>query len=127
MSIKYNVIQRGEPGVAGGGTKKFYAIANTRDSVGIEELTQEIASLSTVNGADVQAVLYGMVEVIPRLLEKGNSVELGALGRLRISFSSEGSETEEEVGAANIRQRRVLYRPGAKIQKMLQGLTFTKQ
>ena len=28
MPIKYKVIQRGQPGVAGGGTKKDYASAN---------------------------------------------------------------------------------------------------
>ncbi len=29
MAIKYKVIQKGEPGVKGGGVKKYYASANT--------------------------------------------------------------------------------------------------
>lgn len=29
MSISFNVIERGEPGVEGGGTKRYYASAQT--------------------------------------------------------------------------------------------------
>jgi len=126
MSIEYNIIQRGEPGVEGGGTRKFYASAVTTNSVGIDELTQEIASLSTVNGADVRAVLHGIVEVLPKFLAKGNSVELGELGFFRVSISSKGSETEEEVSLSNIRRSRVLFRPGKKITHMLNNLEFSK-
>lgn len=127
MSIKYNIVQRGEPGVPGGGTKKYYAIANSRGTIGIDELTTEIASLSTVNGADVQAVLFGLMETITKFLDKGNGIELGDLGYLRVSFSSEGAETEEEVSPAAITRRRILFRPGKKLRKMLKGLEFTSE
>lgn len=126
MSVNYNIIQRGEPGVAGGGTKKYYATAVVNETIGIEELTPEIAKLSTVNGADISAVLYGIVEVLPQLLAKGNSIQLGDLGYFRVGISSEPSDTEEEVSAGNIRRSRVLFRPGKKIGSMLKTLSFKK-
>ena len=126
MSVQYNIIQRGEPGVAGGGTKKYYASALTASTIGIDELTREIAKLSTVNGADISAVLHGIVEVLPELLSKGNSVQLGDLGYFRVSISSNPSDSEEEVSAGNIRGSKVLFRPGNKIGAMLKALTFKK-
>ena len=126
MSVTYNIIQRGEPGVAGGGTKKFYASAIVTNNVGIEELTAEISKLSTVNGADISAVLYGIVEVLPQLLAKGNSIQLGDLGFFRISISSNPSDSEEEVSSGNIRKSKVLFRPGKKIGAMLKTLSFKR-
>ena len=126
MSILYNIIQRGEPGVAGGGTKKYYASAQVRETVDFEELIEEIAQLSTVNGADVSAVLRGMLEVIPKLLSRGHSIQVGNFGYFRISLSSEGSETEEEVSPTNIRRRKVIFTPGKKLKYMLNNLEFSK-
>lgn len=125
MSIKYNIVQRGEPGVAGGGTLKFYAVANSRKTIGMDELTDEIASLSTVNGADVQAVLFGLLETITKFMNKGHGIQLGDLGYLRVSFSCEGNDTEEEVTPASITSKRILFRPGKKLRNMLKTVEFT--
>mgnify|MGYP006897125390 CR=1 FL=1 len=42
MSIKFKIIERSEPGVAGGGTKKFYASAKMTGIVDIDQLTTSI-------------------------------------------------------------------------------------
>lgn len=127
MSIKYNIIQRGEPGVPGGGTKKFYLTTKRDRLIDLNELTDEVTALSTVNGADVSAVLYGLVEIVIKMIKQGHTVELGKLGFLRASISSSGSDTEEEATPANIRATRVIYRPGGKIKEMLNSLKFTKE
>lgn len=38
MAIKFKTIQRGRPGVVGGGEKKYYASANVTGEVSIEGL-----------------------------------------------------------------------------------------
>jgi hypothetical protein len=58
MSVKLKVIQRGQPGVEGGGTKQFYASVISVGETDIEGLTQRIEKISTVSGADIRAVLY---------------------------------------------------------------------
>jgi predicted histone-like DNA-binding protein len=82
--------------------------------------------LSTVNGADVRAVLYGIIETLPEFLSEGNSVQLGDLGYFRVSISSSGEENEEDVNANSIRRSKILFRPGTKIAEMLNNLSFKK-
>tara|TARA_B100000378_G_C17979510_1_gene390030 strand:+ start:805 stop:936 length:132 start_codon:yes stop_codon:yes gene_type:complete len=43
MSIPYHVIEKGQPGVAGGGTRKFYAQTISTGEVNIEEITHRVA------------------------------------------------------------------------------------
>ncbi|MEM0940892.1 MAG: DNA-binding protein [Bacteroidota bacterium] len=108
MSIKFNVIERGQPGVTGGGTKKFYASAKMTDELDIDQLTTTIEKISTVSGADIRAVLYAMVDVAADELANSSIVRLGDLGSLRVSLSSNGYETEEEVKAGAIKSNKVL-------------------
>ena len=56
MSIKFKVIERGQPGVTGGGTKQFYASAKVNGEQTLEGLTRSIEKISTVSGADIRAV-----------------------------------------------------------------------
>ncbi|MGV4533598.1 HU family DNA-binding protein, partial [Ornithobacterium rhinotracheale] len=60
MPIKYKVIERGEPGVKGGGAKKYYASPNMSGELSLEGLTKAIEKISTVSGADIRAVLYAL-------------------------------------------------------------------
>ena len=126
MAIKYNIIERGEPGVQGGGTKKYYASAVTTGNLDIEELTEQIESISTVSGADIRAVLYGIVDVVPKLLANGNIVQIGDLGSFRVSVSSDASDTPEAVTATNIKKSKILFRPGKKFSTMLKTLEYKK-
>lgn len=107
MAIKYNIIQRGTPGI-GGGEKKYYASNIVTGNAGIEELTRQIEKISTVSGIDIRAVLYGLSDVVPELLKQGFSVNLADLGSFRISISSLPSDTEEEVSAANVRKSKII-------------------
>ena len=126
MAIKYNVIEKGEPGVKGGGTKRFYASAITAGESDIEVLTSRIEKISTVSGADIRAVLYALVDVMTDELAEGRIVRLGELGNMRVSLSSEGMAKPEEVTAANITNTRILFAPGNMLKNMLKTLTFQK-
>ncbi|MDZ7806171.1 MAG: hypothetical protein U5K71_03550 [Gracilimonas sp.] len=97
MSIKYNIIQKGTPGIVGGGDKKFYASNKVTGQAGIDELTDRIEKISTVSGSDIRAVLYGLADVVPSLLRDGLSVNISDLGFFRVSISSDPSDAEEEV------------------------------
>lgn len=124
MAIKYNIIQRGTPGVVGGGEKKYYASNIVTGNAGIEELTRQIEKISTVSGIDIRAVLYGLSDVVPELLKQGFSVNLADLGSFRISISSLPSDTEEDVSAHNVRKSKILFRPGEKFTEVLKTLKF---
>lgn len=126
MPIKFKAIEKGQPGVVGGGEKKFYASANTTGEKTLAGLTRDIEKISTVSGADIRAVLYALVDVMTGSLAEGQSVRLGELGSLRVGISSEGKATEKEVTAAAIKGAKVIFTPGADIKKMLATLTYEK-
>ncbi|MBT0551442.1 HU family DNA-binding protein [Riemerella anatipestifer] len=126
MSIKYKTIQKAQPGVAGGGDKKFYASPVYQGEKTLEGLTKDIEKISTVSGADIRAVLYALVDVMQTSLSEGRIVRLGELGSMRVSLSSEGKAKEEEVTSAAIKSAKVLFTPGSDLKKMLQTLKFEK-
>ena len=126
MAIKFNVIERGRPGVAGGGEKKFYASAQSNGDLTLAGLTRQIERSSTVSGADIRAVLYAMVEAMEDALANGQIVRMGDLGSLRVSLSSNGEETAEAVKGSSIRNARVIFTPGKAIKNMLGNVSFER-
>ena len=48
MSIRFKVQEKGQPGVAGGGQKKFYAAIATDGEVTIDELVKDIEKFSFI-------------------------------------------------------------------------------
>ncbi|AIH03214.1 HU family DNA-binding protein [Riemerella anatipestifer] len=126
MPVKFKVIERGQPGVSGGGNKKWYASPNMSGEKTLTDLTKDIEKISTVSGADIRAVLYALVDVMQSSLANGQIVRLGELGSLRISFSSEGKATEKEVTASAIKQAKVIFTPAKGIKDTLATLTYEK-
>jgi predicted histone-like DNA-binding protein len=126
MSIQIKSVERPQPGVAGGGVKKFYASPVQGREISLEDLTRAIEKTSTVSGADIRAVLYATVEEAVDGLSEGRIIRLGELGSLRITLSSEGKYTAEEVTAAAVKKASVIFTPGKKLQEMLRNAKYTK-
>lgn len=126
MAIKFSVIQRGQPGVVGGGDKKYYASSQSSGELTLAGLTKRIEKMSTVSGADIRAVVYAMVDVMKDSLSEGQIVRLGELGSLRVSIGSDGKDTEKEVTSSCISSARVIFTPGKDIKDMLLTLTYEK-
>ncbi len=126
MPIKIKAVEKPQPGVSGGGIKKFYASPVHDGEISLDSLTKAIEKTSTVNGADIHAVLYAMVEEAVLGLSEGRIIRLGDLGSLRITISSEGHTTSDEVTAASVKKAGVIFTPGKKLQEMLAVTKFTK-
>ncbi len=82
--------------------------------------------MCTVNGADIRAVLYALVEAMQSSLSNGQAVRLGELGSLRVSIGSEGKATEKEINSSSIKNAKVIFTPGKDIKKMLDTLEYEK-
>ena len=126
MPINFKVVQRGQPGVTGGGTKKFYASPVLDGEMTMDEMTTAIEKICTVSGADIRAVLYALVDVSIDNLSNGTIIRLGELGSLRPSLSSEGRNTADEVNANAVKSASVLFTPGTRIKQMLSVVKFKK-
>lgn len=126
MAIKYKVIERGTPGVAGGGTKKYYASTTARNKIDLEQLSKRLAAISTVSEIDTIAVLQGLVHLLPEYLCNGNSVALGDFGMFTMHIRSEGKDTPEAVNIKSIKDVNVAFRPSVKFKKRMKVVTFKK-
>jgi hypothetical protein len=67
-----------------------------------------------------------MVEEAVLGMSEGRIIRVGDLGSLRITLSSEGKETPEEVTGSAVKKAGVIFTPGSKLQEMLKVAKFTK-
>jgi predicted histone-like DNA-binding protein len=106
--------------------RRYYAFPKTSGSVDLRELAKRISRESTVSMMDTLAVLEGIFQVIPDYLMEGNIVDLGQLGSLRLSLSSDGAENPDEFNSSLIKRANILFRPGSEFKDQLKAVKFTR-
>ena len=125
MTVKYNVVERGNPANREA-PKKFYpSIASTGRKT-LRQLAGRITEISTVSSTDTMAVIEAILTVIPQELAAGNIVELGDFGNFWLKSTSEGSDTAEAVRAGNITNLLPRFTPGKEFKKVLATVEYEK-
>lgn len=104
---------------------KYYLAPVYADELTLNELAELISDASTVNVADVAAVLKALAKQLPIFLQKGFIIELGDFGRLRLSISTDGKENADELSANDIIKVRIIFVPSAAIKEKLKSTSFT--
>lgn len=127
MPIKYKLMQKAQPGVAGGGTKKWYAAAATDGELTVDDLAKLIEKFSALSEPDIRGVIIAMENVIVDQLVQGKIIRMDKLGSFYPSLSSEGVSKEEDFTVANIKNAKVNYRPGKRISNALSTASFKKK
>ena len=90
MAIKYKIIQKTQPGVAGGGVKKFYASVVVDGEVTVDDLVKEIEKFSSLSEPDIRGVIIALENVIQNKLADSKRVQLEKLGTFIPTIHSEG-------------------------------------
>ena len=126
MAIQFKPVEKGQPGVAGGGTKKFYAQIVLNDEVTIDELVKDIEKFSSLSEPDIRGVIVALENVIQTQLANGRIVRLEKLGSLYPTLSSNGEADAASVTSSSIRDLSVNYRPGDRIKKALADAILQK-
>ncbi|WP_018674926.1 HU family DNA-binding protein [Riemerella columbina] len=126
MSIKYNVIEKGQPGVAGGGEKKWYAQVANNGELTIDDLVKQIEKFSALSEADIKGVLIALENVAQEALSEGKKVRLEKLGTLYPTLSSSGAATEKDFNQSLIRSVGVNYRAGKRILDAMKAAGFER-
>lgn len=125
MTVKFNVVERGNPSNQEA-PKKFYASVISTGRKTMRQMAGRISEMSTVSPADTAAVIEAFLMVLPQELAAGNVVELGDFGNFWLKANSEGSETAEEVRASNITNLLPRFNPGKEFKKVLATVDFEK-
>jgi len=125
MTVKFNVVQRGNPSNAEA-PKKFYPSIESSGRKTLRQMAERIAQISTVSSADTMAVLEALLTTIPQELAAGNIVELGDFGNFWLRGDSEGTETAADVRASSIKGVLPRFNAGKEFKKVLDVIEFEK-
>jgi len=125
MALQFRKVKRKVMNGPEEGQEKYYALARTSGVSTLDKMCKLICARSSMSSADVKAVFDSLNWAMGLELDSGNVVQLGELGNFRLSLSSEGAATEEELDATMIRQARIIFTPGSALRKMRSEVTFT--
>lgn len=128
MAIKYKVVQKGQPGVIGGGTKQWYATIVNDGEMDIDGLVSEIEKFSALSEPDIKGVVIALENVIQKALAESKIVRLEKLGTLYPAISSSPSPTEGSfVANTMVKNVHVRYRAGKRILDSMRNAGFRKK
>lgn len=121
MAVKYAVAKA----VVGKDKKDtYYARAQYDGVTSIDDIAQLIEQISAISVGDVLSVLNTLGKIVATELANGRIVDLGDLGRIRLSLRAKGVPTMEEVKRETILATRAVFVPGPALRLQQQGLRF---
>src|SRR5690606_25025404 len=127
MAIKYRLLEKGEPGVVGGGTKKWYASVATDGEVSIDGLVKSIEKFSALSEADMRGLYTAFENVFQEALQSSQLVGREKLRSLCTSRSSEAvSPNADLVARTHIKRTKVSCRPGKRLSDGLNNAGFRR-
>ena len=125
MTVKFNVVERGNPGNPEA-PKKFYPSIQSSGRMTLRQLSNRITQMCTVSSPDTLAVLESLLTIIPQELAEGNIVELGDFGNFWLRSNTEGAEELGKVSAGNVTNVLPRFNPGKEFKKVLDTVEFEK-
>ena len=105
--MKYRIVKRINP--LNKTEEKYYAAPQYMEELTVLDLAKDISDACTLNVTDVEAVL-----------------QLGNFGRVKLSFSSKGYESPENVDASSITSKRILFTPSSELKNEIEKASFSK-
>lgn len=95
-------------------------------AVDTETLTDDVAEACGMNRAMTKAIIEAIVQRTCRYIGMGLSVQLGDLGTIKPVFTTKTKETVDELGADNIRNKKVRFYPGARLNQVVKNLSVVE-
>lgn len=121
MAIKYAVAKA----VVGKDKKDtYYARAQYDGVTHLDDIAQMVEQISAISTGDVLSVLNTLGKIVAVELANGRIVDLGDLGRIRLSLRSKGMSKPEEVKHETIQSTRAIFVPGQAIRHKQRNLSF---
>jgi predicted histone-like DNA-binding protein len=122
MSIKLKKIQRRNPQDAA--KSKWYLTQESSGNVSTKAIAKEIEGRSSLSLGDVQSVLSNLVEVMPVFLKLGESVKLEGFGTFRVSVTSDGVSSPDELNVHNVKGVKLVFAPSVDLKRQFNDISF---
>ncbi len=121
MAIKYAVAK-----AVSGKEKKdtYYARAQYDGVTHLDDIAKMVEKISAISVGDVLSVLNTLGTLVAIELANGRIVDLGDLGRLRLSLRAKGMVEAEKVTRETILATRAIFVPGPAIRLKQRNLKF---
>lgn len=125
MSVKYKLSQKRNPAKPDD-PAKWYAIPNIVNRLTTKSVCKVVTRGSSTHPTEAESTFNLVCDSVPHELQQGNSVQLGSLGWIRLSFSSEGVTDINQFDAASmIRNVKVVFTPSKELMTAIrQGIEF---
>lgn len=94
--------------------------------VDTDTLVDDVAESCGLNRAMTKAVLEGLVSRACRFVGMGHAVQLGELGTVKPIFTAKTQETAEELSADNVRNKKIRFYPGSRLQKVVKNISISE-
>lgn len=117
MALQFNAVERQNPINK---EKKWYASPKQTGKRDLKSISKDLSELSSLSAGDVQNVIVNLIDQLPKWLMEGISVKLDGFGSFRLSFSSDGVVTKEEVTANLIKDLRIIFDADDSIKDRIQ-------
>lgn len=125
MTINYKAVARKNPRDTEA-PAQYYASINSKGKRTIRYIAKEIADRSSLNEMDILSVIEGFLQIVPKTLIDGYTVDLGEFGNMRLTAKSEAAEKLEDLTVSHINGVKVSFRPGKLFKNELAKAEFVK-
>ena len=125
MSVKYVVVK--QHNIHQPDTPRYIAQAKSRGDRDIHAIAEDISHATSLNHADVVAVTEALLQTLSKDLAAGHIVKLGDFGTFSLSLSVVPQPDQQSVTPNSIRGCKIKFRPGKRLLKQLQHVTYVKK
>lgn len=113
-----NPLKKDDPG-------KWHGAPVTENRMNTRSVCKSVTRNTTIAPTELESSFNLVCDGIPPLLQQGNSVQLGSLGTLRLSYGSKGVDNVEDFNTSMIKDVRVIFTPSKELMNAIKdGLTF---
>jgi predicted histone-like DNA-binding protein len=118
MSVKFNVVKRGNP-ARPEASKKFYPSIQSSGRMTVRQLAERASQMSTLSTMDMMAAIESFLTIVPEELANGKIVELGDFGNFWLRSTAEGVEEAAKVRGEQIINLIPRFNPGKRFKRVL--------
>lgn len=104
---------------------KWYGSPVVGNRLNTTNVCKYVTRNTTLSPVELETGFKLVCDAIPSLLKQGDSVQLGNLGILRLSYGSQGVDNIEDFNTSMIKDVRVIFTPSRELMNAIKdGLTF---
>tara|TARA_R110002012_G_scaffold13845_1_gene58257 strand:- start:30781 stop:31185 length:405 start_codon:yes stop_codon:yes gene_type:complete len=122
----YGIIARTEAGKPAGGPPKYYPALLPLRKATEEDVMLRMEREYGIKRAEYKRFIMALEDMIVKLLETHNHIELGALGYVRLEIQTSGADRPELVTQQNVKKATLHLRFSQVIKQGLKQLRFEK-